>query len=389
MSFFALLALEFKTLFSDRDILLTIFGGVLLYAFLYPQPYLKESVTALNVAVVDLDKSELSRSMTFMLDAGAQITVDSSFLTPESAKNALITGKVSAIVLFPAHFKRDLLMGKSPVISVGADATYFLIYGGVVEGAMRSIMTQSAAVQIGNLLKKGLPLVGAKEQYTPFKTKFINIFNPTNSYINYVIPAVFVLILQQTMLIGMGIMGAGQSQQTLQKKSAYFNTQSISAVMMARFIAFGSIFFLHMLFYFGYVFHFFGVPHIAQTGELLLFGFAFLFAVGALGILLGAVFKAREYPTPIILLSSLPLVFSAGFVWPLEAMPQWLIWLSNFSPSTPGIPGFLRLNQMGASFEQVLDQFRLLGLQTLLYSLSAYVIMKYQRSKLAHRPQHQ
>ncbi len=244
---------------------------------------------------------------------------------------------------------------------------------------MHAVLTQSAQQQVGELLKKSVPLVTAKLQYTPFKTKFINTFNISGSYINYVIPAVYILILQQTMLIGMGMLGAAQGARSRRGERGYYNNNSVSSVMVARVISFGSIYLLHLLFFFGFMFSFFGVPHIAKIGELLLFSLSFLLAVSALGLLLGALFKERVYPTPIILLSSLPLVFSAGFIWPLEMMPSWLVWLANISPTTPGIQGFLRLNQMGASFDQVIGQFALLWLQIIVYTLAAYLILRHQR----------
>ena len=381
MSFFTLLKAEFVALLKDKDIVLTIFGGVLLYSFLYPQPYLKESVTALPVAVVDYDRSDLSRKISYMLDASPQIAVESSYLSEQEAKEAIINNKITAMIIIPSHFKRDLYLGKEPVISVGADASYFLIYGGVVEATMHSVLTQSAQEQVGELLKKSVPLVTAKMQYTPFKTEFINTFNISGSYINYVIPAVFILILQQTMLIGMAMMGARQNEESKRGEKGYYNSESVLAVMSVRYLSFGSVFFVHVLFFFGFSFSFFGVPHIAKVSELLLYSFSFLMAVGSLGLFLGAIFKERIYPTPVILLSSLPLVFSAGFVWPLEMMPQWLIWLSNISPSTPGIQGFLRLNQMGADFEQVIGQFGLLWTQTVVYGTLAFLVLKGQRKR--------
>jgi len=381
MSFLALLKAEFRALLSDKDILLTIFGGVLLYSFLYPQPYLKESVTALPVAVIDNDRSDLSRQISYMLDASPQIAVNSSFLNEYEAKEAIVNNTISAMIIIPPHFKRDFYLGIEPVISIGADASYFLIYGGVVEGTMHSVLTQSAVKQIGELLKKNVPLVTAKMEYTPFNVNFMNTFNISGSYVNYVIPAVFILILQQTMLIGMGMLGAKQSHDTREGKKGYYNEESVSAVMSVRYLSFGMIFFVHILFFFGFSFEFFGVPHIAKIGELLLYSFSFLMAVASLGLFLGILFRDRVYPTPIILLSSLPLVFSAGFVWPLEMMPSWLIWLSHISPSTPGIQGFLRLNQMGAEFSQVMNQFGLLWMHTVVYTVFSYLLLTWQRRK--------
>jgi ABC-2 type transport system permease protein len=95
---------------------------------------------------------------------------------------------------------------------------------------------------------------------------------------------------------------------------------------------------------------------------------------------LGTFFKGREYATPIILLTSLPLVFSAGFVWPEESMPQILVWLSALSPSTPAIQGFLRLNQMGAEFDQIMPQYILLWVQTAVFGGLAYLLLKRQQN---------
>jgi ABC-2 type transport system permease protein len=380
MNLYEVIKAELAALFSDSDILLTIFGGVLLYSFLYPQPYIKETVSALDVAIVDYDKSDLSRRMTFMLDASPQIKINRSYTSEEGAKEGITTGDVSALVIIPKHFKRDLYQNKQPVIAIGADASYFLIYGAVVQGAMHSILTQSAAIQIGNLLKREMPIVGAKVRYAPFSVNLISTFNVSSSYINYVIPAVYILILQQTMLIGMGILGGGFTRRMRLGEKGYFNTVSAASIMTARTLIFGSIFFVHTLFFFGFSFSFFGVPHIASIADILTFTIPFLLSVAMLGILLGTFFKGREYATPIILLTSLPLVFSAGFVWPEESMPQILVWLSALSPSTPAIQGFLRLNQMGAEFDQIMPQYILLWVQTAVFGGLAYLLLKRQQN---------
>ena len=51
---------------------------------------------------------------------------------------------------FKAHsdFKRDLALHVSPTIAVGADANFFLVFGSIVEGAIISILTQSASIKV-------------------------------------------------------------------------------------------------------------------------------------------------------------------------------------------------------------------------------------------------
>jgi ABC-2 type transport system permease protein len=378
MSFSQIFFKELKTIFSDVAIVLTIIGGVVLYSFLYPQPYAQESVSGLSVSVVDLDKSDISRDIIFKLNSTPQLSIMRQDLSLKDAQDALVEGKIKGIILIPEHFKRDLALQNSPTVSVGADGSYFLIYGGVLEAAMKSVLTQSAGVKVANLLVEGEPLSGAKRSFNAYSLQIINLFNAQNSYTQYVIPAVFVLILQQTMLIGLGILGGGMNERA--KEGSFTNTNTLF-VMLSRVVIFFSIFFIHMLFYFGFSYEFFGITHIASILDLLSFGVLFLLASVFFGIFLGSLFSSREIATPAVLLSSLPLVFSAGFIWPLEALPDFIRIGANFFPSTPAIEGFLKLNQMGADFSFVRDQYLILALQVLVYAILGYYFINKKRKE--------
>ena len=375
MNFLTVFRNEAKTIFSDVAIVLTIIGGVILYSFLYPQPYSSQSVSGLPISVVDLDKTETSRDIIYKLNATPQISIIRNDLSEKDAKDALVEGEVKAIIVIPPHFKRDLALQKSPTIAVGADSSYFLIYGGVLEGAMKSVLTEAATIKVAELLKRGTPLSGAKEAYTPYSLNTINLFNPQNSYIQYVIPAVFIIILQQTMLIGLGILGGGVNERRKKRGPTWM-------VMLSRVIIFLSIFFTHMLFYFGFSFEMFGVTHLASIYDLVVFGLSFLLASIFFGIFIGSLFSSREIATPAILFSSLPLIFSAGFIWPLEEVPVVLQYVSNLVPSTPAINGFLRLNQMGADFSMLIPEYSLLWIQAVVYMFLGYYTINKREKEL-------
>ena len=370
MSFFEVLKFEFKNIFTNIPIVLTIIGGVILYSFFYPQPYANEVVKTLRVSVVDLDKSELSRELIYSLNATPQIKVARQDMSSNDAKQALIEKKVSGIIVIPAHFKRDLALHVSPTIAIGADANYFLVYGSIVEGAFKSILTQSAGIKVANLLLQNTPLRTAKESFSPYSLKTINLFNVNMSYTYYVIPAVFILILQQTMLIGLGILGGFYAE----RKEKY--NAPIWMKISSRVLIFGTLFFTHMLFYFGFSFDFFHIPHLASAYDMITFGVPFILSTIFLGILFGGLLKNQESATPVILLTSLPLIFSAGFIWPREAIPEFITYFSLFFPSTPAMQGFLKLNQMGAEFSGVLVQYGILWLQAVLYLLLSIYVLK-------------
>ncbi|MDQ7067330.1 MAG: ABC transporter permease [Sulfurimonas sp.] len=101
MSFLKLLQGEAKLIFSDIAIVLTIIGGVLFYSFLYPQPYAKESVSALSVSVVDLDRSDVSRQIIYELNATPQVDVVQVDMSQKDALEALEATNVKAIIIIP------------------------------------------------------------------------------------------------------------------------------------------------------------------------------------------------------------------------------------------------------------------------------------------------
>ena len=74
----------------------------------------------------------------------------------------------------------------------------------------------------------------------------------------------------------------------------------------------------------------------------------------ALGVLLGLWFGNRERALQVLLFTTLPIAFVAGFSWPVEALPELLQWLRWLLPSTSGVQASLRLNQLGAPLSAAL-----------------------------------
>ncbi len=242
---------------------------------------------------------------------------------------------------------------------------------------MGAILTQNAVVKISEKLKNGAEPADA----IPWSLKTIDLFNTGSSYTQYIIPAVFMLILQQTLLIGIGILGGGINEMLESGGRFYYTEAKLHYVIPARILIFGSIFFIHLLFYLGFMFDFYGISCVADPTQLLMLSGIFLLAVILFGNFLGALFPYREMATPVVLFSSLPLVFAVGFVWPVEAMPAFVHDLAMLVPSTPAIDAFLKLNQMGSSFRDILPQMTALIIQALLYGILGYTVMYTKRKR--------
>lgn len=181
------------------------------------------------------------------------------------------------------------------------------------------------------------------------------LYNPAEGYASYIVPSILVLILQQTLLIGIGLLGG-----TAREQRATPPIAGPLTVVLGRTLAYLALYLVHAVFYFVVVYRIFAFPHRGNLTTTLVFALPFLLAAILLALTASTVFRHRETALQVLLFTSLPAVFLAGFSWPREMIPAWLNSVSLLIPSTSAIAGFLRINQMGAELADVAFEWRIL-----------------------------
>jgi len=382
---------ELNAVFTNGPLLVTVFAGVIFYSFLYPLPYSEQTPQQQKIAIVNLDQSQLSRTLERMVDATPQIKITEQVNNITDAKLLVTQGKVQGLLLIPPNFYRDLLLKKSPSLILAGNATYFLVYGTIIEGLGRSIGTLSAEMKVTRMLIDGDNIALASSQYSPITLNMKPTFNASIGYLYYVVPAVFILILHQTLLIAMGLITAGQFEKKINNsaeitaKGYYWLQYPVWKIILVRTILILTIYLFLTFYYFGYSFESYGISRLASIEDLLVLIFPFLLSVIFLGIILGLLIPRKELATLIILLTSLPLIFTAGFIWPTSNIPMTINIIAQFFPSTPAITGFLRLNQMGDSIENLVEIRQQLWLLTLLYATIAMLLMSHKQHTIKNK----
>ncbi len=361
---------ELRSLLADRAVLLTLFGGILFYAWLYPLPYAQQVARSLPILVVDEDNSVLSRRLAFMADATPQLVLVGQAATLREAEARIRQGEARGLLLIPQHFYRDVRLGRSVTLSLAGDGAYYLIYGAIAEGLSSAAATLGALVRIQRLSAEGGgPMV--LQHWSPFSLQMQPVFNPTLGYQQYVVPAVFLFILQQTLLIGLGLRGVSEREQGLHLRGQG----------RVRLLLFMLLYLIFFMFYFGPCMAYYGLSRDAQPWQLLAFVLPFFLAAGLLGLLLGGVTARREMVTPMVILSSLPLLFASGFIWPTEMLPGPLQVVMSLLPTMPGINGLLRLNTMGADWSAVNGLWWQLWAQVITYGGLVWWTRRRKKSK--------
>jgi ABC-2 type transport system permease protein len=371
---------EYLIIFSDIGSLLVFFGAIIIYPFFYPLPYTHEVLTNVPVAVVDMNQSQLSHQLTRMLDSNQFIDVTSKALTFDQAKTSLIKGEINGIIYIPEPFEKLVLRGEQALISVYSDASYFLIYKQVLSGIYHAAGTFSAGIEIKRMMARGSTQEQALSNREPLSLLSVPLFNAIGGYATYVVPAVLVLMLQQTLLIGIGLLSG-----TRMEKGDFKNTDpqyvSIVSLVLGKAFAYFSIYMVHVVYLFGILFRFYNFPQRGNPLDLVLFIIPYLFASIFLAQAISGFFKNREISMVILLFTSIPAIFLSGFSWPKSSMPDWLNHLAMLLPSTTGIEGFLRINQMGASLKDVGFNWGILLGLTAIYFMMAVISMEKQYNR--------
>lgn len=355
LHFFEIFTEEFRAIFTNFTVLLVILVGSILYALLYPTPYRNDVIDKQNIAVVDEDDSDLSRKLIFYFQAMPQLKI--LYITKEQSKAVwlLQQEKILGYVKIPNHFSKNLKLGIITPLDYVANASYFSAYGAIVEGLNNAASELSKEVKEERKLKSPTPIKEAQ-----FLTKeSIPIFNPTLGYMNYALAAVLIFILHQTGIGGIMILCANQNESALKGKDpfAYYNRARAFPLFTARLLIFSLIYVVLFALFFGFFFSRYHIFTTANALDFWIISLALIFSFLSLGLFIGSLLKDSSLPMQIVLISSLPIIFLLGFIWPIDLIPDYLTIPAQLIPAYHGINALLRLNQMGASLGDVMPYF--------------------------------
>jgi len=380
---------ELKTIFKDKGAMLIFFLAVFAYPLVYSIAYQNNVVRDIPVTVVDLDNSASSRQMIRMLGATKEVSVAQEVGSLREARQLFWDDNSKGIVLIPEGFEKELLRGYQTSVSVYCDASYFLIYKETLSATIQATGTLSAGVEIKRLMASGNGEEQAMQQRDPMPARFYNLYNPAGSYGSYVMPGIILIILQQTLLIGIGMIGgAGKERRNNQVvKPGVRVKQGMFSVVFGKGLAYFSIYLVNIAFTLVYLSKWFGLPDKGSFTDVCILLVPYLFSVIFLGLMISMLFRRREHSIMTLVFVSPIVLFVSGLSWPESSIPRFLYQFSHIFPSTSMIPAFMRIRTMGVSINDVRPELFFLLAQMIVYFILASVAYKISviRQERLHR----
>lgn len=327
-------------IWRDRGARSVMLLATLFFSVFFPQPYLSEVVRDMPVAVIDQDGSTLSRELIRRIDAADSVAVARYAPDMTAARAMFLRREVYGIVMVPPRFERDLLAGRAAPIASYSDGGYFLLNSVMSAALSNAARSLGAEVQVGRLTAAGADASAALAIVEPLRVTAVPLFNPAGGYASFVLPAVFVLILQQTLLMGIGNLKAGR------RSEGAFSTLADAVVYVGLYSLWAGVVLVLLPW-------FYKLPYIGHVATMYAVVMPFLAAVTAMGFAIARLIPTKEGVIFFLVVLGMPLFFLAGVSWPAEAMPRLLHLISLAIPSTTAVPALVRVNQMGADLASV------------------------------------
>ena len=369
---------EMKQVFKDEGVLIFFILVPLLYPLLYSWAYNNEVVQDAPVVAVDDSRSTLSRDFLRRCDGTQGINIVAYAADMEEAKEVMRRQGARGIMYIPSDFSEKLNRLEQVHISIYTDMSGILYYKQILISATNISLGMGADPQVmklGNYTDREDAVSTA-----PLRYEDVPIFNPAGGYGSFLLPAVLVLILQQTLILGIGLAaGTAREENTneaLVPLSRHYNGifrivfgKSLCYLMIYAVIAAYITMVIPMLFHF---------PQLLHLKDLVGIMIPYLLACIFFGMTLSAMVRYRENVILLIVFTSLPILFLAGISWPGSAIHGAWKGISYLFPSTFGINAFVKMNNMGALLNDVRLEYHALWLQTGIYFLTACAVYRRQ-----------
>ena len=377
---------EWKAIATNPAILLVLAGGIFLYGLLYNYMYAPNLVRKAPVAVVDLSHSALSREYVRWLDAAPQTSVYAQ--TPDilEAREWMKKGEVTGILYIPSDFETHVARGETSVFTLYAATDAFLNFKGLQEASSRVMLAVNDAHRCAGtvfLPPQGLLAVASS---TPVNVSGTALYNYTEGYGSYLIPAVMIVIIFQTMLMVIAMLTGEEAEQRREgiHSMRARSLKDMLCIVSGRTFVYVMLYVVFSMFLLGLLPHIFSIPNIGSGWDIVTMMIPFLLATSFFALAVSRWFTDSEAPLLMIAFFSVGYIFLSGVSYPLELMPWYWQAAHYVFPVAPAVLAFVKLNSMGGSLADIWPQMLTLWIQVIIYGAWAVYTTRrvYKRSNI-------
>lgn len=369
--------MEIRNIFLDQGVFLFVIIVPLFYPILYALCYNTETVRDVPVTVVDCAHTALSRQYIRALDATAEVHIVGEAQNQEEAIHSIRTQKAYAFIVIPSEFQSNLKSRKQTTVSVYTDMSGMLYYKSVL------VATSNVTFAFNDQIRVQYLGQGTDRQDAilnrPVDYEEIILFNSAAGMGSFLLPAVLMLIIQQTLLLGLG-MTVGTGREEKRYHHWFHHNQQFGNLiypMLGILLCYFFVEVFNAAYLTLFIPHMFHLNQVLQAPTLIRFMVPYILACTCFAMTTSILVRNREITMLLFVFTSVPILFGSGISWPWPAIPSFWKGVAYIFPSTWGINGFVRINNEGATLQDVRMEYIMLWVQALFYFMTTYFVGRF------------
>lgn len=374
--------MEWKKLFTNKTIRLVVFIVPIMYLTLFGFLYSEKKVMSIPTVFVDSDHTELSRELYRGFVADDTFGMIGRVDTEEEAMSLVDKGEAQIALIVPPDLEKNVKAGRAAEVLTVIDGSNIMISNTAVRAANSVIKTVSAGATLKKLEASGSWGEEGKALYTGIDFRYRVLYNPTFSYLSFMVFGLAGTVLQQVLFLGIALSVTQQKEDgTWRETLAKYCFWEITASKLLPYFLAGT---LNMFLGFTLLLKGFGIPYYGSTVDLMIIASFFNLAVLAIGYMISFLFKDQLQSTQIAMLIAVPSFMLSGYTWPFISMPGYIAAIGKSLPLTYFLDGTREILSKGHGISSLSQDLIILAIMTMVSLFVSYLIYLYQNRKTSH-----
>ena len=360
---------ELRNIFHDGGVMLIFFVAGLAYPLLYNIMYSNGILEETPVAIVDEAACSESRRFARELDATREVKVAYRCVNMDEAERLMQQREVNGIVLFPRDFGEKVARMETATLSLYCDMSSFMYYKNALMAANHVMLEEIGQIQVERYAAAGFTDIEAAQLVQAIPYEENNPYNNAFSYSIFLLSAILLIIIQQTLFYGMSLLAGTMREQNRSFASLpdRLHGHGVGRVVLGRGAAYWLLYMGIGMYIAFIVPAIFGLPQRGSFTDILILLAFFVTDCVFFSMAWSTLITKRETVFVLFLFMSPICVFLTGTSWPSAAIPGFWKAFSYIFPSTFGCQAFINMNTAGGDLSTAHDQMIVLTVQTAIY----------------------
>jgi len=372
---------EVQQIMKDQGLIIFILFLPLAYPLLYGMIYNNEAVNDVPAAIVDDNRSPESREFARRIDATQGASVYPHCTSMAEAKQLMQEGRVYGIIRIPSSFSKDLDAGRQTRVGVYCNMSSTLYFKSLALAVNEVALSSNRQIMVDRHMQTTTDRQAQIAQQ-PVDYRYVALYNTQSGFATFIIPPVLMVVLQQSLALALCLsMGRAREMKRFGDPKFKEMYQHPFAVMAGKSLIYLPIYIIMAVYLYAGVTRMFTLPNLGDFADFLTFMIPYLLACIFFAMTLSVFVSRREDCMMLIVALTVPMLFLSGVPWPSVSMPYFCRMLSYAIPSTFGTNGYVKLNSMGASLQDIHYEYVALWIQVVVYGVLASIVYRFEKVK--------